>query len=423
MSDYDELLKLIGTSSIVLIGEASHGTHELYKSRADITRRLIQECGFNVVAAEADWPDSWMVNSYIKGQGSSKSANEALSGFQRFPTWMWRNADVLAFVEWLKKYNDSIPAYDDKVGFYGLDLYSLYRSAFAVVDCLNAYDPQSALRARELYSCLWSYGPTEQHYGYAASLGLTKTCEENVIKELTALQSMQSNFLKHDGRLASDDHFFAEQNARVVANAQAYYREMFRGRVSTWNLRDSHMVDTLFQLRKHLLRNGQHMKAVVWAHNSHLGDARATEMGSRGEHNIGQLVREHCGNDCKLIGFSTFAGTVTASSSWAGTAERKTVNDGLYGSYEHLFNTVDLPAFQLDLGQPEISQLLSSPRLQRAIGVIYLPQTERISHYFAAKLSEQFDMFFHFQETQAVEPMEKTSRWVSGDDRVEQTID
>jgi erythromycin esterase-like protein len=421
--EFDSLLNMIGDSSFVLIGEASHGTHEFYKTRIDLTQRLIEERGFNVIAAEADWPDAWMINRYVKDQGAAHNANEALSGFQRFPTWLWRNADVLAFVEWLKRYNQTIAQYDRKVGFYGLDLYSLYRSAAAVIDYLGSLDPEAAQRARHRYACLSAFGHDEQAYGHAASLGLTKSCEEKVIAELVELRRREADYMQRDGRAASDEYFFVEQNAKLVAKAQAYYREMFTGRVSTWNLRDTHMVETLVALRQHLQQHGQKMKVVVWAHNSHLGDARATEMGQHGELNVGQLVRQRFGQDCRLIGFSGYTGTVTASSNWGGSAERKFVRPGLSGSFEELFHTIDLPSFVLQLKSPDLIASLREPRLQRAIGVIYMPQTERSSHYFFTQLSDQFDAIIHFQETQAVEPLERTARWVSGEDRVEDTID
>lgn len=421
--DYDALLNAIGNRRFVLIGEASHGTHEYYKTRVDLTRRLIVEKGFNAIALEADWPDSWLVNQYVKGLGSAVNARAALAGFQRFPTWLWRNADVLAFVEWLKTYNDAIPKYDEKVGFYGLDLYSLYRSAEAVIKYLEDLDPIAAERARQRYQCLSFFGTDEQKYGYAASLGLTRACERKVIEELIELKQQEEDLLNRDGRIASDEYFFAKQNALLVVRAQAYYREMFRGTINTWNLRDTHMMDTLVALRQHSLNHGQKPKTIVWAHNSHLGDARATEMGERGELNVGQLVRETFGDDCFSIGFTGYGGTVTAASRWGGPAERKNVRPALRGSYEHLFHTVNLPAFTLILKEQQLIKVLEHPRLERAIGVIYAPETERQSHYFFSKLPNQFDAIFHFQETQAVEPLERTALWVAGEDRVEDTLD
>lgn len=423
MHELDVLMDLIDNASFVLIGEASHGTHEFYKTRIDLTRRLITERGFNVIAAEADWPDCWAVNRYVKGKSGATKAIDSLSEFKRFPTWLWRNADVLSFVEWLKKHNEHISNYDRKVGFYGLDLYSLYRSADAVIAYLDKHDPPGAQQARDRYACLSVYGHNEQNYGYAASLGLTHKCEEQVIAELIYIKSQEVQYLKNDGRAASDEYFFAEQNARVVARAQEYYREMFTDSASSWNLRDRHMMETLLELREHFDQHGEKMKVVVWAHNSHLGDARATQMSVRGELNLGQLVRQNFYGRCCSIGFTTNIGTVTAASRWGGQAERKNVRPAMNGSYEHLFSTVDLPAFILPLKAPELVALLNHQRLERAIGVLYLPETELTSHYFGARLPEQFDAIIHFQETQAVEPLERTAKWISGEERVEETID
>lgn len=422
-TELDVLMNLIGNRSVVLIGEASHGTHEFYRTRIELTKRLIEERGFNVVAAEADWPDSWLVNRFVKGKGDARHAQEALSGFQRFPTWLWRNADVLSFVEWLKAHNDTISQYGSKVGFYGLDLYSLYRSAAAVIDYLERVDPLAAAVARKRYACLYSFGKDEQSYGYAASLGLTRACEEKVVAELVELQKRSIELMQRDGQVVSDEYFFVEQNALLVAKAQAYYREMFVGRVSTWNLRDLHMMETLVALQEQMKKYGQQMKAVVWAHNSHLGDARATQMGRQGELNLGQLVREHYGNDCRSIGFTGYSGTVTAASEWGGPAERKNVSPALPGSVEALFHKVGLPSFILPLHPPAPVAELSGLRLERAIGVLYKPETERASHYFFCSLANQFDAVIHFQETQAVEPLEKTAKWVAGEDRVQDTMD
>ncbi|MBA3858849.1 MAG: erythromycin esterase [Cyanobacteria bacterium PR.3.49] len=420
--ELDSLITLIGDSSFVLIGEASHGTHEFYKTRIELTKRLIEEKGFNAIAAEADWPDAIRVNRYVVGESEEPNAVSALSGFQRFPTWLWRNADVLSFIEWLTSYNKDF-SHEQRVGFYGLDLYSLYRSIEAIINYLEPIDPEAADKAREKYSCLSAYGYDEQTYGYAASLGLARECEENILNQLAELQNKELDYLKKDGRKARDEFFYAEQNAILVAHAQAYYREMFRGRMSTWNLRDSHMMKTLLNLRDHMKRAGRHMKVVVWAHNSHLGDARATEMSHRGELNLGQLVRQHLGDRCCLIGFSCYSGTVTAASTWGGPAERKTVRPGLTGSFERLFHGVDLPSFILPFRTTGLNNGLKHPRLQRAIGVLYVPETERYSHYFFSTLPKQFDAVIHFQETQAVEPLERNALWVEGETRIEDLVD
>jgi erythromycin esterase-like protein len=414
--DYDRVLERVGDARLVLLGEASHGTHEFYRTRAEITQRLIQEKGFAAVAVEADWPDAYRVNRYVHGVGDDTTATESLGDFRRFPTWMWRNADVLDFVGWLRDRNDLQPAMDKKVGFYGLDLYSLYRSIEVVLAYLDKVDPEAAKRARYRYSCFEDFGEEPQAYGYSAGFGLSESCEREAIEQLVELQHNVADYARRDGQLAGDEAFFVEQNARVVKNAEQYYRTMFSGRVSSWNLRDRHMVETLQALDAHLSSGGRAAKIVVWEHNSHLGDARATEMSARGELNVGQLVREHYGRDSVLVGFTTYSGTVTAASDWDAPAERKNVRPALPGSYETLFHTTRLPNFEIDLrGSPQAAEQLLAPRLQRAIGVIYRPETERVSHYIYARLSEQFDAVIHFDHTRAVEPLERTAEWVRGD--------
>ena len=415
-TDYDLLLNLVGNARFVLLGEASHGTHEFYRARAQITRRLIQEKGFTAVAVEADWPDAYRVNRYVRGVSDDTESVEALANFTRFPTWMWRNADVLDFVGWLRAYNDARASGATPVGFYGLDLYSLNASITAVLGYLDKVDPEAARRARYRYGCLEHFGEDTQAYGYATSIGLHKSCEDEVVSQLLELQRRAAEYAGRDGRVAPDEFFFAEQNARLVKNAEEYYRVMFRGRVSSWNLRDCHMAETLAALATYLQGQGQPAKIVVWAHNSHLGDARATEMGQAGELNVGQLVRERYGQDAVLIGFSTYSGTVTAATEWDGPAERKRVRPALPDSYETLFHELELGRFLVILrdGDAAIARLCR-PRLERAIGVIYRPETERLSHYFSARLPEQFDAVLHFDETRAVEPLERTPAWERGE--------
>jgi erythromycin esterase-like protein len=415
-SDYDPLMELIGDARFVLLGEASHGTHEFYRARAEITKRLILEKGFTAVAVEADWPDAYRVNCYVRGAGADTEATEALGGFQRFPQWMWRNADVLDFVGWLREHDDSLPPDGPQVGFYGLDLYSLYSSVEAVLQYLEKVDPEAARRARYRYSCFEHFAEDSQAYGYAASFGLSESCEEEVITQLSELRRRAELYLARDGRVAEDELFYAEQNARLVKNAEEYYRTMFRGRVSSWNLRDRHMAETLDALVRHLDGQGGKTKVAVWEHNSHLGDARATQMGESGEWNVGQLVRERHGRDAVLVGFSTYNGTVSAASDWGAPAERKRVRPGMPGSYEALFHDTGLPSFLLTLrGGGRAAAELRKPRLQRAIGVIYRPETERLSHYFTARLSDQFDAVIHFDHTRAVEPLERTAEWETGE--------
>lgn len=414
--DYDPLMKLIGDAPLVLIGEASHGTHEFYRERAQITKRLIKEKGFTAVAVEADWPDAYRVNRYVRSVGNDADAVEALSGFKRFPAWMWRNADVLDFIGWLRSYNDDLPISAAKRGFYGLDLYSLHTSIEAVLDYLDRIDPEAARRARARYACFDHFGKDEQAYGYAAGLGISESCEDKVVSQLLELYRKSAEYAWRDGRVAADEHFYATQNARLVMNAERYYRSMFRGRVSSWNLRDAHMVETLESLLAFLGTQNSHAKIVVWEHNSHLGDARATRMGQEGEWNVGQLVRERHGRDAVLVGLTTYEGTVTAASNWDAPAERKRVRPALKNSYEALFHELNIPRFLLTLRDTEhAAAALREPLLERAIGVIYRPETERASHYFQARLSAQFDAVLHFDETRAVEPLERTAEWETGE--------
>jgi erythromycin esterase-like protein len=414
--DYDPLLNLIGEARFCLLGEATHGTHEFYRERAEITKRLIKEKGFTAIAVEADWPDAFRVNRYVRGLSDDKNANEALGGFKRFPTWMWRNTVVLDFVEWLRDYNSSLPASATKVGFYGLDLYSLYTSIEAVLNYLARIDPEAAKRARYRYSRFEHFGDDTQAYGYATTFDLSESCEREVIDQLIELRRRAADYASRDGRVAQDEFFFAEQNARLVLNAERYYRIMFRGRVESWNLRDRHMAETLDALVAHLNSQAQQAKIAVWEHNSHLGDARATYMADYGELNVGQLVREKYGTEAILIGFTTYTGTVTAASDWDGPAERKRVRPALNESYEALFHEIDRANFLLTLRDDnKVSTMLQEPRLERAIGVVYLPQTERQSHYFEARLSQQFDAVIHFDETHALEPLERYAVWESGE--------
>ncbi len=409
--DFDWLLQLIGNAHFVLIGEASHGTHEFYATRAAITQRLIAEKGFNAVAVEADWPDAYRINRFVRGISEDQEAIDALADFKRFPTWMWRNSVILDFAGWLREHNDRISAEDQKAGFYGLDLYSLYTSIEKVVGYLEKVDPEAAKRARYRYACFEHYGEDTQAYGYAATFGLTEPCEKDVVSQLVEFRRKAAEYASHDGRIPPDEAFFAEQNARLITNAERYYRSMFSGRISSWNLRDQHMTETLTTLADHLRRRARRdAKIVVWEHNSHLGDARATEMGKHGELNVGQLVRERYGDDARLIGFTTHTGTVTAASEWDAAAERKQVRPSMEGSYELLFHQFDEGNFYLPLRGNDAAIALEDPMLERAIGVIYLPQSERVSHYFYASLPRQFDAVIHYDTTRAVEPLERWER-------------
>jgi erythromycin esterase-like protein len=321
---------------------------------------------------------------------------------------MWRNQVVAEFVDWLRERNSRLPADASPAGFYGLDLYSLNRSIESVVAYLDEFDPAAAQRARERYGCFELFSHDSETYAYVTATGAAESCEDQVVAQLVDLRDRAAEFVSRDGRLAEDLAFHAEQNARLVKNAEEYYRTMFRGRVSSWNLRDRHMVEMLDALVDHLDRHGRRTKVVVWAHNSHLGDARATEMGDAGEWNVGQLVRERHGSDAVLIGFTTHSGTVTAASDWGSPAVTKQVVQSLPGSYERLFHDTAINRFWLNLRDDELlSGLLRPPRLERAIGVIYRPESERVSHYFQARLADQFDAVIHLDETTAITPLER----------------
>ena len=413
----DVLDDLIGDARVVLIGESSHGTHEFYEARAEITKWLIEHKGFNAVAAEADWPDAYRVNRYVRGLGEDDSPEQALRGFQRFPAWMWRNTVVRDFVGWLRWHNGRCAADGRRqTGFYGLDLYSLHRSMQEVIGYLDTVDPTAAARARARYACFdHSDGHDGQAYGYAAAFGAGQSCERQAVEQLVELQRRGLEYLRHDGELASDELFYAQQNAVTVRNAEAYYRGMFAGRVTSWNMRDKHMAQTLEALIEHLDGGPEPARIVVWAHNSHVGDARATEVSADGQLTIGQLARERYGEACRLIGFSTYSGTVTAASEWGGPTERKNVRPALAGSIEELLHETGRREFIVPMhdGSPAAAAL-EVVRLGRAIGVIYLPRTERQSHYFHVRPSDQFDAMIHIDTTSALEPLEPTSGWIAG---------
>ena len=412
--DYDGLLRLIGPARFALLGEASHGSREFYRERAAITRRLITEKGFTAVAVEADWPDAWRVNRYVRGLSNDPDAAAALSGFQRFPAWMWRNTEVRDFVEWLRDHNTGLSP-ERQVGFYGIDLYSLFTSMHEVLSYLDRTDPEAAHRARYRYACFDHAAEDSQAYGYAASFGLAPSCEAAVVQQLTEMTRRAGEISSTPG-MERDEDFYAQQNARLVRNAEEYYRIMFQARVSSWNLRDSHMVETLQALDRHLGAAGTPPRMAVWAHNSHLGDAAATEMGDKGEWNVGQLMRERYDVDAVRVGFSTHHGWVTAASDWDDPPQRKRVRDGLPGSWEDLFHQTGQNRFWLALRDDQaLRPIIATKRLQRAIGVIYRPQTERQSHYFFTHLARQFDALIHIDETGALEPLDKGRVWTTGE--------
>jgi protein-L-isoaspartate(D-aspartate) O-methyltransferase len=381
---------------VILLGEASHGTSEFYRARAAITRRLIEEHGFTIVAVEADWPDAAAVNQFVRHHPARGAAEPP---FQRFPTWMWRNTDVSGFADWLRAHNESLQN-EARTGFYGLDLYNMSGSIAAVLEYLDKVDPEAAAVARERYGCLTPWQRDPATYGRAVLSAGYRKCEQVVVEQCRELLRKRLEYAQQDGERFLD----ATQNARLIASAERYYRIMYYGGAESWNLRDTHMFETLEAL---LQARGPRSKAIVWAHNSHIGDARYTEMGSaRDELNIGQLCRERFGDDAALIGFGTHTGTVAAASHWGADMEIKRVRPSHRDSYERLCHDAGKPRFLLDLGRDEaVRRALLEARLERFIGVIYLPETELASHYSQACLPRQFDAFVWFDETRAVTPL------------------
>jgi protein-L-isoaspartate(D-aspartate) O-methyltransferase len=395
-ADLAPLLQRIGDARVVLIGEASHGTSEFYRMRARITRELIERRGFSFVAIEADWPDAARVDHYVR---HAETPPSEWTAFARFPTWMWRNRETRAFVDWLRDHNGALEP-TRRVALRGLDLYSLYSSIRSVLDYLEDVDAEASQVAQRRYGCLTPWEAEPATYGHAAITGSYRSCEGPVVAVLQDLLRKEQEYAEHDGERFLD----ATQNALLVSNAEQYYRIMYYGSRKSWNLRDRHMFDTLLNLLQH---HGPESRAVVWAHNSHVGDAGATEMSRRGEFNIGQLCRQQFGPAAYAIGFGTHTGTVAAATDWDGPMLTKTVRPSLERSYERLCHESGIPRFLLPLRPPAASgvrQGLMSPRLERAIGVIYRPETELQSHYFQAVLPRQFDEYIWFDRTRAVTP-------------------
>ncbi len=397
-ADLEPLLHRIGDARVVLIGEASHGTSEFYRMRARITQRLIEAKGFGIVAAEADWPDAARIDNYVRHREVPPSEWTA---FARFPTWMWRNEETRSFIDCLHTRNSSLQ-YHQRTAFYGLDLYSLYTSVRAVIAYLETVDPDLVPIARQRYGCLSPWEADPAAYGRAALRGSYHKCEQAVAHILTELLQKRQTYALRDG----ERFFDAAQNARLVANAEEYYRIMYYGSRASWNHRDSHMFETLKNALEH---HGAKSKAVIWAHNSHIGDATATEMGRRGEHNIGQLCRESFGKACYSIGFGTNDGSVAAASGWDEPMQIMDVRSAHPQSYERLFHMTNAPGLLLPLSQSrsvELRAKLEKPRLERAIGVIYRPDSELASHYFEAVLPRQFDEYIWIDRTSAVKPFD-----------------
>jgi protein-L-isoaspartate(D-aspartate) O-methyltransferase len=398
-ADLDPLLDRVGDARVVLIGEASHGTSEFYRMRARITRELIEQKGFDIVAIEGDWPDVAAIDAHVRPDIQRPVMSKA---FSRFPTWMWRNKETRDFVDWLFEHNSGVWDLAHQVGIYGLDLYSLDASIEAVLEFLDRVDPKAAEIARVRYGCFSPWETDPAVYGRAVSAGRLEACEDEVLAVLTDLLEKRIAYEMDDGAAVFD----AERNATVVRDAEQYYRVMYRGSRESWNLRDTHMFDMLSATLEH---RGADARAVVWAHNSHVGDARATEMGLRGELNIGQLAKEAFGDEAFNIGFGTHHGTVAAASNWGEPVQFMKVRPSHRDSYENVCHRTGHAGFLLPLrypAVPEVREELLDPHLERAIGVIYRPQSELVSHYFHAALPAQFDEYVWIDETHAVQPLE-----------------
>jgi protein-L-isoaspartate(D-aspartate) O-methyltransferase len=398
-ADLQPLLERIGDARVVLIGEASHGTSEFYRIRAEITKALVEQKSFDFVAVEADWPDAYRIHDFVTHK--QRQEPHDWEAFARFPTWMWRNHEVLEFIHWLRDFNLERRSPGRRVGFYGLDLYSLFTSIHCVLNYLDRVDPQAADVARVRYGCLTPWEADPAMYGRAALTRRYRTCEGEVVRMLQDLSQRRVEAAAKDG----EDLFDAQLNARLVADAEEYYRIMYYGSDESWNHRDTHMFETLRLL---LARYGDRAKAVVWEHNSHLGNAVATQFGKHGQINVGQLCRQAFGDDVYAIGQGTDHGTVAAASDWEGALEIKQVRPAHPDSYERLMHLAEMDAFFLPLSKSKNQQLksaLTPRRLERAIGVIYHPDTERLSHYFDASLPNQFDEWIWFDETSAVRPL------------------
>jgi erythromycin esterase len=396
-ADLDPLLERIGDAHVVLLGEASHGTSEFYTWRDRISRRLIEEKGFSFIAVEGDWPDCHAVNRYVKGKGEARAtARDVLHAFERWPTWMWANEEVVALAEWLRQHNRTVDE-ERRVGFYGLDVYSLWDSMSTVIEFLEAVDPGAAARARTAYGCFDPYEQDVQDYAMATALVPT-SCEDEVVRILSTLRQNAREYRERD----RDGYFDAEQNALVARNAELYYRTMIRGGAASWNVRDTHMMETLQRLLKH---HGPDSKAIVWEHNTHVGDARATDMARAGMVNVGQLARQEWGGDVVIAGFSSYAGTVIAGRGWGAPMERMTVPAAREGSWEAVFHAAEASDRLLLLDALDDAPGALDPRGHRAIGVVYDPAAERFGNYVSSVLPYRYDAILHLDRTEALRPL------------------
>ena len=403
-TDYDSLMALVGDARFVLLGEATHGTQEFYRERARITQRLIQEKGFSGVAIEGEWPDAQAVHRFVHGTGGPATAEEALRGFTSgFPQWMWANTAIRDLVVWMRGYNAGRPP-QQQAGFYGLDVYSWFESADSVVAYLSRTDPAAAARARQRYACLRPYRGNAIGYGSDALRDAERSCQDEAAEQVAEMEQVYA--AGGGDAAARDERFSALQNARAVAGGEAYWRAQWEGGPASWNARDRHMAMTLEHLAGHLQAQGRTPKVVVWAHNTHAGDARLTQMGQGGEWNVGQLMRQAFEDESILVGFTTYHGTVLAAEEWDAPGRVRRLNPALPESFSGLFHRTGIPAFLLTFrGREALSAAMGEPRLERAVGVVYMPSTERQSHYFTAMLSRQFDAVIHVDSSTAVTPL------------------
>jgi erythromycin esterase-like protein len=416
-TDFDKVMHHIADAAVILMGEATHGTHEFYKARIEITKRLIMERQCTTIAIEGDFPDVYRVNRYITHRGDDTSAMQALGDFKRFPLWMWRNEEMLSFVQWLYDYNKSQPD-ALRVTIYGLDMYSLYTSISCIIKTLHTINPEVAAQAQKRYACFDAY-QDPQEYGYIAAQLVHAPCKDAVVAQLVALKQKELDFFKYDNLNPQEERFYLEHNALIIKNAEHYYRSLFEdNRAASWNIRDMHMMETIKAIEKYNRHAGRNHKIVVWAHNSHIGNASATQMSSYGEINVGQLVKEVYGGTAISIGFTTYTGTVSAASSWGADVEKKKIIPALPESVESFFHSVGKQAFVIIPNEdPALYAFFDhDDYLQRAIGVIYLPESERQSHYFYAQLSRQYDIVIHYDTTQAVTPLDTNALWQQGED-------
>ena len=414
--DFEYLFELVGDASIVLLGESTHGSHEFYFERSQMSKALIEKKGFNVICIEGCWPESFRVNRYIRNWGDDREAIESLRDFKQFPSWMWANADILDFVGWLRDYNDSGSSNFSQVGFYGLDLYSLHKSAHEVLSYLKDIHSDFLERSKELYKCIDQMGHDTQSYAFSATLGLVRPFENDVKAQYREFLQHTENYLESiSDPHRREEYFSAVQNSRIVCSAEHYYRTLLRSDVSSWNIRDRHMADTVEQVAQFYRDQELVPKILIWAHNSHIGQARGCDMGQRGEINVGEILKDRHGKQVVSIGFTTHSGTVTAASNWAEHSQKHTVIPALSGSCEDLFHKVGIGDFFLNFrNSSSVSEVLKDELLQRAIGVVYRPDSERISHYYFESLSVQYDGLVHIDHTRAVEPLENKSLWEHG---------